>query len=681
MRRRPSSRWAFLWTVLLLTAGRGAARADRPVGGELATAWRDAKVLEARFAEACDAVEKATGKPFARRPTVKVSTTEAVVEVLKVEMAPEMKAIGESEALPGVLDLLAGGLIAKYEPATGIVHVLPGSVEHLAKILKEPGLLTEETLRAVLAHECTHAHDFGIYDWRRMSVERTTLESHKALNAIIEGHAQLVAEEITAGTDLAPAFALFTKAITATPTIEDPTLKQVVSALTAEVGFAYVEGHAFLKAVKAAQGAAGVERALVAPPESMRQIERPELWLDPKAATNEVDLEALLETLRPVVGDPAWHVRNDRILEASLEAMRSSIPEARRVSYLTGYANGRMLAATVQGDPAQVMLMALAFATPEDAKAHLDLERDLSHAQDEAMKKDGGFAHLRSATYEEGAGPGSVLPGFRVAKLLDVFGNEQTVDTAMAAIDRVVVQVVAMIAPEIDRAVQDEAVARAAAFVRDPAAARTLPPLSSRPHRKVNNLLVVRVLDGDGKPVPKARAMLVDEGATSAKDMDAPPASTAMRMLRASQSTDVRDGRAVFARVRRTVTVEVWGAQSDDGTPLPWAPAHREHVARDAGEVEIRLEPGAAISGHVRTQDGKGVADIEVTATPREDSFRWRDDPLSTTTTDADGAFRLVGLGTETCLVKVASSAELAAPPSVEARGGDTSLEIVVKPR
>src|SRR5437879_5635744 len=122
--------------ALLAVASSGGARAgDEPKAGAEAVAWRDKKVVEARLAEACDAVEKATGTKFDKRPSVLISTGEEVGRIAREEVRPLAKALGGESALEGVAHMAATSLLAEYEARTHVIHVVPDTVESMTKLL------------------------------------------------------------------------------------------------------------------------------------------------------------------------------------------------------------------------------------------------------------------------------------------------------------------------------------------------------------------------------------------------------------------------------------------------------------------------------------------------------------------------------------------------------------------
>lgn len=187
---------------------------------------------------------------------------------------------------------------------------------------------------------------------------------------------------------------------------------------------------------------------------------------------------------------------------------------------------------------------------------------------------------------------------------------------------------------------------------------------ASEPGSGGGSSLVVRVLDPDGKPVPRASARWTSDGS--------------------SNGTNVVDGRVTFGVERRKGgKVEVWGAKSSTGTPLHLAPAARD-VGPDEKEIELRLAPGVSITGTVRGPDGAGLRGVVVSAGPvSRDAERgyyggdW--ESRGSVRTDTAGAFRLDGLAAEDYALSVQAPAEFERWDGPPVRGGTTGVEVVLK--
>ncbi|MFO0933982.1 MAG: hypothetical protein U1E39_14930 [Planctomycetota bacterium] len=503
-------RLAGLVIVALLLVGGARARAeDAPAAPPAAAAkspWTDPAVLERRFAEAIAAVEAACGAKFRARPTWVLSSRATLRKVLEDELAPILRNIGEGADLEATASGLADALVAKYEPGAHRVHVLDGGAARLARSVG--GAPPDEAeLRVVLAHEVTHALDFERFDLRARELSLRTAEGVKVLGALVEGHAQLVAEQVAATWGIPEAFTRFTASITAMPPIEDERLRRIAEALVAEAAFGYVQGHAFLKAVLAARGREGVEAVMRAPPASARSIERPAEWLAGGPAVPAPDLDAVLERLKPLVGDAGWQTQSVSLTEAALKAQEAALAPEERADFLKGFHDAKVLVGALPAEERQMIAMATAWATPEDALRFQRQERSTvkSGTYDEGPMKVSG-------TVAEGAGPDGRLTGHTASKRVTIGGKEIPAESSMAVVGRVVVEVVVVNAPELDRAARDDALARIEAFLKDPASAAGAPAAEPVRLRGSTREVEVRVKGPDGTAVARAVVEVTADG-------------------------------------------------------------------------------------------------------------------------------------------------------------------------
>lgn len=182
--------------------------------------------------------------------------------------------------------------------------------------------------------------------------------------------------------------------------------------------------------------------------------------------------------------------------------------------------------------------------------------------------------------------------------------------------------------------------------------------------------LVVRVVDADGKAVPRARVNVrfAESGSTGA---------TVENGLAIVDATGREDG-----LVGATVTVSA--PRSLGGQPLPFGPATVGPLLGSEAEVEVRLPAERAIVGVVRDPDGKPVRGaVVVAADPSEASnvawvFRSDGGDLPRARTDADGRFRLGGLGDVEVSLFVQPPPEFPAPDPVSVRGGGPDVVITL---
>ncbi len=186
----------------------------------------------------------------------------------------------------------------------------------------------------------------------------------------------------------------------------------------------------------------------------------------------------------------------------------------------------------------------------------------------------------------------------------------------------------------------------------------TLRPPVERSDASTLDMLVVRVLDADGKPVPAAKAALYRENT--------------------GVERDVLDGRVGFRRTDLEIlSICVWDAKAADGSFLPLGPARVGPVRPDARELEIRLPPERAIEGVVLGPDGNGVRGVVVRASPGAAAATGAGPDLeSEARSDGDGKFRLGRLGDEAYALRVNPPRDLVHPEPVTARGGATDVAI-----
>ncbi len=183
--------------------------------------------------------------------------------------------------------------------------------------------------------------------------------------------------------------------------------------------------------------------------------------------------------------------------------------------------------------------------------------------------------------------------------------------------------------------------------------------------------LVVRVLDGDGKPVPRATADFDQSG-------------------HGFSGWYVYRGSVTFEGIAAGAagTLKIRSARDAAGAPLPWAPVEVEGVVPSETPVEVRLRPALPLSGDVRAGDGKGVEGVTVFAIPGEDRYeddlsaasadtlQWQADAVART--GPDGAFRFVNLGEGPYLLVAVAGSTFSRPKPVTAQGGEANVAIVL---
>jgi uncharacterized GH25 family protein len=182
--------------------------------------------------------------------------------------------------------------------------------------------------------------------------------------------------------------------------------------------------------------------------------------------------------------------------------------------------------------------------------------------------------------------------------------------------------------------------------------------------------LVVRVFAPNGKPVPQARVTLEEvreRGGTNTSTNDAVNGETTFQGLTWTA------GRERFVEVRT--------ARDGAGVLLPYGGTRVGPLTSGSTSLDVTLPPERPITGFVRGPDGRGIRGVLVLATPasnpRESSWS---DPSNTPSgrTDAEGAFRVGGVGDMDVRLAVRAPPEFVPYEPLPARGGDTGIEIVL---
>ncbi len=184
-------------------------------------------------------------------------------------------------------------------------------------------------------------------------------------------------------------------------------------------------------------------------------------------------------------------------------------------------------------------------------------------------------------------------------------------------------------------------------------------------------VVLARVTDPEGRPVPSARATL---HSGSAITIDGPARySTRGEVLLYPGST----------RRLGHISVEISDARSVDGARLGGALT----AVFDPGDgpCGISLPPESLVGGTVRRADGSPVAGVRVVAEhcyaePASwDEFRWdAGPPHGESLTDGDGRFLAGGLGDGEYTVRALPGPDNTASMPVRVRGGDEGVSIVV---
>ena len=292
-------------------------------------------------------------------------------------------------------------LLAKYATEDRVVMVSPDCFETLSDQLSEPDLLSREAFRAVLIHECAHALAHQRYGWPETLQQCGTADEIAAFNAVIEGHAQFVAQGICESRGWSAGFEVFTRCISKGIPQADTAVNQMSRVNATTTASAYSDGERFIRELFLQQGQAGIERAFRDPPRTPELIFHVDWYLDPESRPLLThDLEAGITVFLAAFPEEDWIHTRATLTTAQLRASIDLLPSEdvdRIESTLRANRSGVARPRTAPQSKLLVVLL-LEYSTEAEALFHVEAGRKLSLIKDEQMTT--GLVRIVSASYE-----------------------------------------------------------------------------------------------------------------------------------------------------------------------------------------------------------------------------------------------------------------------------------------
>ncbi|MCE9636329.1 MAG: hypothetical protein K8T90_11555 [Planctomycetes bacterium] len=439
--------------------------------------WRDAKRVDALFTEALDDVERELGSAVGGgRPKVRIVDFTELEAVVRLDIEPVLARLGLPQAqMESTIAFAAASLLAKYDRRTHSVLLSPRTAEATAEVMRTPWILGDDSLRTLLVHEAVHAHDFRAHDLAKAYDVMKTSDEFTAWGAVVEGHAQFVAERVATKRGLGATFEKLAQAIAWAPKTDDAAMDGMFRSFSATIGFPYTGGLRFFHEIEKAGGVEAVARALRDPPKSVRDIEHPLMWLrgeNSSADTLAADatIDAVLERFAKLGGE-GWVTDRPQVVAAAVRAQLQPLGLADTDGAVDRLLSMRVLTISNPKVTGSLVLAVMRCEDADAAHAMLRLERKISETKDAKSKS--GRVRTVSAEYTDGVGAGNGLDGFVAVKMLEMGGRSQRAVMHVVRIGTYVLDVtVSGSAPEFERATIDAAFADVSALLPgDPASA------------------------------------------------------------------------------------------------------------------------------------------------------------------------------------------------------------------
>lgn len=375
-----------------------------------ASAWEDAAFLQAEWERACEYAERAIGRQFSARPTLVISSPEALAPIVAAQMATWL---GSASTDPKT----TAGTVARLTPvftdlAGNKVHVVPDAAQHLRKLYKDPAALPKDAGRLLLVHAAVRALDAESFPTLAAAVrERTEKDSLEAAFAVAVGHAAFRTQYIAGPAnlnlektfnDLVRLMALPPGADTFAATLEDErALAQLAHA-------SWIKGLAFIRELYNQK--ASLRDVLEAPPESMTLVERSDIYLASRRLFKAFDEERVLKELRKALERDDLTVSVDSAGRGAVEALLSAADVGRTGTVLASLRAAQTLRAVDSEGKVLAEAWLILLGDEKAAQAFLELRR--THEGEMEKRLADSPTPWKNASTSDGAGRDGGLPGF-----------------------------------------------------------------------------------------------------------------------------------------------------------------------------------------------------------------------------------------------------------------------------
>lgn len=366
--------------------------------------------LQAAYAEARQALATHLGTKLEQFPPLQISNQKAVSKAIAKENLPVIQAHEPDERKAKMLAAQAGAqyaqiLFAKYSWSAKELLVLPGNWEANARLLQRPALTGDQALKAVMVHELCHALDDQEYGIARLLASSPSTDGISAVNALIEGHAQLRARQVCQAAGWSEGFEVFTGAVGLIPESsqqDGELLLQMLRAQSAELSLTYHDGERFVKAIQLAAGEEGVRKLFQEPPQDTDVILNPGWYLDPKSRpVARYESAEVLNTFESGFNLKEWTAQRLLLNRRQMAAALTLLPKEESDQIVRSLVINRVIVLQPTLAPASKLAQCafFEFDSEQSAQNFLASSRKLSALKDQQMSS--GTAKIQQSVSTE----------------------------------------------------------------------------------------------------------------------------------------------------------------------------------------------------------------------------------------------------------------------------------------
>lgn len=427
---------------------------DREVAPKDTTAAVTAERLQAAYDDAVAACCKVLDVRFDEPIPLQLVTPAELAKAIAAENLPSIrlrqpdaaKAKAEANQLGKQLSQF---VYAKYAWSTHTFMVAASTWESAARELRLPELTGDETMRAVMVHELCHALDDRRFGLGKLVLGASSMDAITAINAVIEGHAQLQARRVCAKSGWSRGFATMRDVVGKLPESlaeSGEAVLMLARIQAAAATFAYHDGERFVQAVTDALKDKAAERLFGQPPQDADTILQPKWYLDPKSRPALLfDPEPALDVFAKRFDPATWTERRLNATGKQIASGLTLLDEKDVAAFVAALRSARVLTLNPTKRPDSKLAIVVVMEMDSEAAAQrwIEVSDELSKRKDAAMRK--GELQVTDSTTTKIEEP--TCRGFLQEKTMKAGSREFAVASIDLQRGRIVVETVLSVEP------------------------------------------------------------------------------------------------------------------------------------------------------------------------------------------------------------------------------------------